>query len=243
MTSLRSTLIAPIAYAVAAILCAGLAAAAEWRIEKMSGDVRIFQDSNITWVSLSPNRTIRPGDSIWTGHNGRVLLASGEGKVFLNPRSLIKVPAQYLPENQTVLFQSMGTVEAEVTKREDRHFSIQSPYLAAVVKGTKFTLEIDNGHTRLGVSEGVVEATDTETGQVVAVAAGEFVTKVNGAASGLSGNAPGANPSASDGSPPGAGSSGGDSAGNGGGGSDNEFFGNNGNNRSNGKGKKLGHFR
>jgi hypothetical protein len=243
MTSLRSALIAPIAYAVAAILCAGLAAAAEWRIEKMSGDVRIFQDSNITWVSLSPNRTIKPGDSIWTGHNGRVLLVSDEGKVFLNPRSLIKVPAQYLPENQTVLFQSMGTVEAEVTKREDQHFSIQSPYLAAVVKGTRFTLEIKDGHTRLGVSEGVVEATDTETGQVVAVAAGEFVTKMNGGASGLSGNALGLGPAAPDGSSPGADSSDGDSAGNGGGGSDNKSFATNGNNRGNGMGKKLGHFK
>ena len=240
MTSLRSVLTAPIAYAAAAILWAGLAAAAEWHIEKISGDVRIFQDSNITWVSLNPNRAIRPGDSIWTGHNGRVLLASEEGKVFLNPRSLIKVPAQYLPDNRTVLFQSMGTVEAEVTKRKDQHFSIQSPYLAAVVKGTRFTLEIKDGNTRLDVSEGVVEATDTETGQVVVVAAREFVTKVNGAASGLSGNAAGVSPAAPDGSSPGADTSDGDTAGDGGGGADNKSFANN---RGNSNGKKLGHFK
>lgn len=243
MTSLRSILITPIAFVVVAMLCVGTAAAAEWQIEKMSGDVRIFQDSNITWVSLSENRTIRPGDSIWTGHNGRVLLSSEEGKVFLNPRSLIKVPAQYLSENQTVLFQSMGTVEAEVTKRDSQHFSIQSPYLAAVVKGTRFSLEIKDGHTRLGVSEGLVEATDRETGQVVAVAAGEYVMKMNGVAAGLSGNALSLDPSAREGSKSGGGS--GNSVGGsaGGGGRDNRAQADKGNNRDRGNGKKLGHYK
>jgi hypothetical protein len=242
--------------------------AAEWRIAKMSGDVRIFQN-NVTWVSLNPSRTIKPGDAIWTGHNGRVMLSSDSGRVLLKPRSLVKIPKQNLSKNTTVLFQSMGTLEADINKRDDQHFSIQSPYLAAVVKGTKFTLEIKDGRTRLDVTEGLVEATDTESGQVVEVAAGQHVSKTNGTASGLSGNAPGADSSGSggtsgpdglngsgsgSGSPSGgsagSGSSAGGSAASGGGaaaspsesgGGDNDKVKTN--NRDNGNGKKLGHFK
>jgi ferric-dicitrate binding protein FerR (iron transport regulator) len=213
--------------------------AAEWRIAKMSGDVRIFQD-NVTWVSLNSDRTIKPGDSIWTGHNGRVMLTSEDGRVLLKPRSLVKIPEQYLPENQTVLFQSMGTVEAEVEKRDFQHFSIQSPYLAAVVKGTKFSLEIKDGETRLDVQEGLVEATDTETGQMVAVAAGQHVSKVNGAAAGLRGNAPGATPEKAGDGPGGTGEAGQEDSANSGGGDNGKSYAEN---RDNGQGKKLGHFK
>jgi hypothetical protein len=128
-----------------------------------------------------------------------------------------------------------------------------------VVKGTKFSIEIKNGKTRLDVTEGLVEATDMESGQVVAVAAGQHVSKVNGTASGLSGNAPGAGidagssgsggPSGSGGSKSGgsagsAGSAGSSSAGasaSDSGGGDNDKV--KSNNRDNGNGKKLGHFK
>jgi len=242
MASLRAGVIAFVVGLISMLVLTGVSVAAEWRIERMSGDVRIFHE-NVTWVSLSREREIKPGDSIWTGHNGRVMLTSEGNRVLLKPRSLVKVPQQDLPRNSTVLFQSMGTVEADVDKRERQHFSIQSPYLAAVVKGTKFSIEIKDGKTRLDVREGLVEATDMETGQVVAVAAGQHVSKTNGTTSGLSGNAPGANSAASDGaaaphSPAGSGDSGNSGASSGG--ADDVSFTNHG---DNGRGKKLGHFK
>jgi len=69
MKPLRTSIATVLAYMIMALLLSGYAMAAEWRIAKMSGDVRIFHD-NVTWVSLNPSRTIKPGDAIWTGHNG-----------------------------------------------------------------------------------------------------------------------------------------------------------------------------
>lgn len=240
MKPLRAIFAASLAYTIAALVLSGFAMAAEWHIAKMSGDVRIFHN-NVTWVSLNPDRTIKSGDAIWTGHNGRVMLSSDVGNVLLKPRSLVKIPEQFLSKDRTVLFQSMGTVEADIQKRDRQHFSIQSPYLAAVVKGTKFSIEIKDGKTRLDVTEGLVEATDTESGQVVAVAAGQHVSKVNGTTSGLSGNAAGLGKSGSDGSvdPEGNGGAGGSSGNSGGG--DNDKV--NSNNRDSDNGKKLGHFK
>ncbi len=239
----RASAATSVAYLFIALMLPGFAAAAEWQIVRMSGDVRIFS-GNVTWVSLKPDRQLNPGDAIWTGHNGRVMLSSADGRVLLNPRSLVKIPSQRLPGNYTVLFQSMGTVEADVEKRNERHFSIRSPYLAAVVKGTKFSIEIDDEKTRLSVTEGVVEATDNQTGQSLNVSAGQYVATLNGIAGGFSGNAPGASPAEGGGfggSGGGSGGGAGDGSGGsgGGGGADDKASTNNGN----GKGKKKGHFK
>ena len=240
MIKSRASITVSVAYLFMALVLPGFAAAAEWRIVKMSGDVRIFSD-NITWVSLKPDRRLGPGDSIWTGHNGRIMLSSEDGRVLLKPGSLVKIPTQRLPGNYTVLFQSMGTVEADIEKRNQQHFSIHSPYLAAVVKGTKFSIEIDDEQTRLSVREGVVEATDNQTGQSLSVSAGQYVATLNGVAGGFSGNAPGASPADPGGSGGGVGGASGDgssggSSGGGGGADDKSYS-------SNGKGKKKGHFK
>ncbi len=149
------------------------AEAAEWWIERMSGNVQIHDGES--WIKLDAGRDLNAGDAIWTGRNGRILLRNGQGSVLLAPKSLVKIPAQALPKSFSVLFQTHGTVSAEVEKRRKRHFSIQTPYLAAVVKGTKFDVEIDKKQTRVSVSEGLVGVVDIETGESVDVPAGSQV--------------------------------------------------------------------
>jgi len=149
------------------------AEAAEWRIQRMSGDVQIHDGA--AWAPLDKGRDLVAGDAIWTGRNGRILLISEQGSVLLAPRSLVKIPAQALPKSFSVLFQTHGKVSAEVEKRRKQHFSIQTPYLAAVVKGTEFDVEIDKDQTRVSVSEGLVGVVNIETGETVYVPAGTEV--------------------------------------------------------------------
>ena len=150
------------------------AEAAEWRIERMSGNVQIHDGE--AWAPLDKDRDLNAGDAIWTGRNGRILLLSDQGSVLLAPRSLVKIPAQALPKSFSVLFQTHGKVSAEVEKRRKQHFSIQTPYLAAVVKGTEFDVEIDKDQTRVSVSEGLVAVVNIETGESVDVPAGTEVS-------------------------------------------------------------------
>ena len=53
-----------------------LAQDAGWRVNKVSGDIWVTS-SGIQLVSLSINAILKPGDSVRTGHNGRVLLLRG----------------------------------------------------------------------------------------------------------------------------------------------------------------------
>ncbi len=144
--------------------------AAEWRIERMSGNVQIHDGES--WVALDPGRALNAGDSIWTGRNGRILLMNDQGSVLLAPKSLVKIPAQALPNSFSVLFQTHGTVSAKVNKRRKRHFSIQTPDLVAVVKGADFDVKIEKKQTRVAVSEGLVGVVDIDTGERIDVAAG-----------------------------------------------------------------------
>jgi len=169
----RKIFAAGLAGVLALPLLAATAGAAEWWIERMSGNVQIHDGES--WVRLDEGRALNAGDSIWTGRNGRILLMNDQGSVLLAPKSLVKIPAQALPRDFSVLFQTHGTVSAEVDKRRKRHFSIQTPYLAAVVKGTEFDVEVKKNRTRVTVSEGMVGVVDVNTGETVDVPAGSEV--------------------------------------------------------------------
>jgi hypothetical protein len=187
MMGFRKILAAGLAGILALPLLTATAQAAEWWIERMSGNVQIH--NGVSWVALDEDRALNAGESIWTGRNGRILLMNNQGSVLLAPRSLVKVPAQALPRNFSVLFQTHGTVSAQVDKRRTRHFSVQTPYLAAVVKGTEFDVEIKRKQTRVAVREGLVGVVDIDTGETVDVPAGSEVSTAAKAGSGLFGQA------------------------------------------------------
>ena len=148
---------------------------AEWRIVKISGDVRVH-GADQQWAKAKAGQTLKSGDSVWTGRASRAQLSTSEGTVLLKSRSLVKVPTRKLPSGMTVLFQGQGEVTAKVRKKKEHHFAVQTPYLAAVVKGTEFTVNNRSGRSRLSVSEGVVGAVEVATGGQLDVGAGEGAT-------------------------------------------------------------------
>ena len=183
MAKIRKVLVATLAGLLTLPLLTSAAEAVEWWIERMSGDVQVHDGTS--WTRLTPDRALNSGDSLWTGRNGRILIRNEQGSVLLAPRSLVKIPAQTLPSNFSALFQTHGKVSAEVEKRRTRHFSIQTPYLAVVVKGTEFDVEIDGDETFVSVDRGLVGVVDIESRQTVSVSAGMAVSAAT-TASGMS---------------------------------------------------------
>lgn len=170
--------VACLAVVAAACLMVSAAVAAEWRITRVSGDVRVHGVDQV-WVRAKPMQVLKPGESVWTGRRSRAQIETEDGSVILRSGSLVKVPAQKLPAGATVLFQGQGNVKAKVDKREKRHFSIQTPYLAAVVKGTEFTIDVGSQTTSLSVNRGSVGAVSVGSRQEVSVVAGEALSIAN----------------------------------------------------------------
>jgi hypothetical protein len=71
-------------------------------------------------------------------------------------------------------------VEFNVDKRKVKHFAVETPYLAAVVKGTHFVVGAYGTSGVVKVARGRVEVTDLRTGQHVDVVPGQQATVTNG---------------------------------------------------------------
>src|SRR5215468_9820887 len=62
-----------------------------WSVSRASGDVWVATDG-AQQVSLNQEGTLKPGDTIRTGRNGRVLLVRGEETILISPNSVVGLP-------------------------------------------------------------------------------------------------------------------------------------------------------
>jgi FecR-like protein len=177
-------------HVLAMVLVLGAAAAANteearWSVSKSSGEVWIAT-AGAQPVSLDPQGVLKPGDSIRTGRNGRVLLVRGEESILVAPNSVIGLPTESKDGLSTTIMQQAGSILLEVEKRNVRHFSVETPYLAAVVKGTQFRVSVNAASTSVDVIRGQVEVADFRSGQVAQVMPGQVATASARGTAGLS---------------------------------------------------------
>jgi len=177
--------------AFAAVLTLGMASgalAAEdgvWSVSKAAGEVWVATNG-AQQVSLNQQDALKPGDTIRTGRNGRVLLVRGEETILISPNSVVGLPAETKEGLSTTIIQQAGSILLEVEKRNVKHFEVETPYLAAVVKGTQFSVTVNAGSTRVGVLRGRVEVSDFKTGQIAQVMPGQAATAFEHGKPGLS---------------------------------------------------------
>jgi hypothetical protein len=157
------------------ILYGGSAASAEdaaWHVSKSSGEVWLTA-TGARQVSLSTEASLKPGDNIRTGRNGRVLLVRGEETILISPNSAIGIPAEAKGGLSTTITQQAGSILLDVEKRNVKHFEVETPYLAAVVKGTQFRVSVSNNDASVDVLRGEVEVADFKSGQSALVLPGQ----------------------------------------------------------------------
>lgn len=157
---------------------------ASWTVEKVTGDVWTTTPG-VQQVSLGKDNVLKPGDSIQTGSNGRVLLKRGKETILVAPNSSIGLPKENEGNLSTTILQQAGSILVDVEKRNENHFAVETPSLVAVVKGTQFRVSIGKGETSVDVLRGKVEVADFKTGQFAYVLPGQRAKVFPGGASGL----------------------------------------------------------
>jgi FecR protein len=173
---------------MALVMAASSAWAAEdgiWSVSKSSGEVWITT-SGAEQVSLKQEEALKPGDTIRTGRTGRVLLVHGEETILISPSSVVGLPAEKKEGLSTTIVQQAGSILLEVEKRNVKHFEVETPYLAAVVKGTQFSVTVDAAGTSVEVRRGQVEVSDFKSGQIAQVMPGQVATAFAHGKTGLS---------------------------------------------------------
>jgi hypothetical protein len=180
-----------IATVAALVLCSTWVQASDWVVSKASGQVWVAS-TRAQPVSLGAETVLQPGDTIRTGRNGRVLLARGEETILVAPNSVVALPDQVTSGLATTILQQAGSITIKAQKRDFNHFEVQTPYLAAVVKGTEFVVSIESSFASVGVMSGRVEVMDFKTGQVALVLAGQAARSSAPGENGLQLRGPGA---------------------------------------------------
>lgn len=151
---------------------AAIAGQGAWQVSRVTGEVWIAS-AGAQKVSLTSASVVQAGDSIRTGRNGRVLLVRGEEVIMIAPGSEIAIPESSKDGMATTIVQRTGSATFEVEKRNVQHFQVETPYLAAVVKGTRFQVSVAGNSARVNVTRGAVDVSDFRSGQHALVMPGQ----------------------------------------------------------------------
>lgn len=144
---------------------AAIGQTASWRVSEVSGDVRVVEGGRAR--AATRGMLLSSGSTIATAARARAVIVRGQDYVQISPSSRLQVPAT--PQGRGGVIQMLtdwGTALFRIEHRAVPHFGVQTPYLAAVVKGTVFTVTVGEAGASVQVTEGAVEVATLDSGAV-----------------------------------------------------------------------------
>ena len=149
----------------ALLICASSQAIAQssgWMVSEVSGPV--FVDRDGKRVAARRGAAVEVGDTIATGARARAVLVHQNDFVTVASNSRVRIPKESKNSSITQFFQEIGNAIFRVEKKGTPHFKVDTPYLAAVVKGTTFSVTVGAEGSSLQVTEGLVEVSTLDGG-------------------------------------------------------------------------------
>lgn len=180
-----------IAGAAGLAVLAGPAFAQDWQVVQIRGYATIAQPDGRAQTAFAGS-TIAPGGSFSVSANGRAVLSDGRDTVIVSPGTTIGIPKRRVGGLATTIVQTSGQTELEIEKLSRPHFQVQTPFLAAVVKGTHFTVAVGPSGAQVSVQRGRVDVSPARGGPSTKVGPSDTATvSASGSMSVSRGNAVG----------------------------------------------------
>lgn len=139
------------------------AAGGHWTISAADGAAMVIVDE-VEQYAASRGYPVPAGTTIVTGDDGMVVLVRRGDSITVFPNSEVTIPEDPAGDRLGVL-QSFGELLFRMETRESRNFEVRTPFLAATVKGTVFTVVVESTRATVSVSEGMVRVTPTRGGR------------------------------------------------------------------------------
>lgn len=139
------------------VFSAGNVLAAGWKVSRLRGDAQILVQGQ--WKDLRRGDTVPLRHFVRTGEDAKMRLSRGGEVVDMEPKSEVQILENAGGRN-TVVHQRTGEISVEANRRKTKHFAVQTRFLVAVVKGTRFTVRADQRVADVSVSRGRVEVRD-----------------------------------------------------------------------------------
>ena len=127
-----------------------------WKVAKVQGDA-VLSKPGFAPRRVELNDSFGAGQKITTSANGNVSLVRNSEAFIISPNSEIEIPSDENTGTFTLFFQTLGTVLFSAKKKNKHHFKVQTPFAAALVKGTTFAINVSSDDYQIQVFEGSVE--------------------------------------------------------------------------------------
>jgi len=158
--------------AVAIVTTFGAAAFADdWVVVRLRGQVLQHVDGE--WIKLKRGGVVPDSRVIRTLKTGNVEFERGNESVTIGPNTQIQIFDEESVKPFTTVKQYFGTVTVDAEVRRVQHFAVQTPYLAAVVKGTKFVVTSGDSGADVAVKRGHVLVEDKASHDSVTISVGQ----------------------------------------------------------------------
>ncbi len=133
-----------------------------WQVSEISGNVTVARQGVVKIAQRKT--TLVPGDVIKTGPKGRAVLARGGEYLVVSPATHIEIAEPAKSGKVTQIIEYLGNVLFRIDKKATPHFGVKTPYMAAVVKGTTFSVSVSPEGSAVQVTEGAVEVSTLDDG-------------------------------------------------------------------------------
>ena len=152
--------------------------AAEWTVTKLRGTALLLVDNE--WQPLARGAIV-PEHHVVRTLGGRMTLQRGKETIDLGPQTQISIDDKAGAKPFTTVTQHFGQVGVEAEVKDVRHFAVKTPFLVAVVKGTRFVVKSDRDESIVQVRRGAVLVVDAASSDSVTVVAGQSAAVEDGA--------------------------------------------------------------
>jgi FecR protein len=126
-----------------------------WRVSGLTGEASARLGS-APYEALAIGDIVPVGSEIQTERGSVVFLSRRGDRVIIQPASHLRIAEPKAGGLLTQFIQSFGNVFYDVEPRSSRSFGVQGPYMAAVVKGTRFLVTANRKANSVRVDEGRV---------------------------------------------------------------------------------------
>ena len=161
-----------IAFAVLLSASTAFAGTPGWIVSESSGKVSILS-TGTSRVAIRGGQ-LSAGDFVTTGTTGRAVLVRGEEYLVVAPNSRIRIAPPAQSGGLTQIIEHFGNVIYKIKKMTMPHFAVETPFLAAVVKGTTFSVTVTEKGAAVQVVEGRVEVATRDGGAAFMVLPGDI---------------------------------------------------------------------
>jgi FecR protein len=157
---------------VLSTLCASAACGESVTFSRISGSVRVEVAGVPT--AVRNGIVLKTPIRIVTGADGALHIEQPSSALDIGPDSVIVVPGTDVPGTEVPgtngqrgavekILQELGRVLYSVKPRKNGTYAVETPYLVSVVKGTTFSIAIDDSSTAVTLLEGLVEVSGPGT--------------------------------------------------------------------------------